>query len=110
MAVRPSVRFVDHIIPSAEGSTDSPLVVCSRRGCTFPVVNDGAWAGGEPRESCARHRQLARLRDGLCPNCGGFMEERPIINALTGRPRASVGVPRTRRECGACGYALRATR
>lgn len=86
------------------------LATCAERGCSLPVANDGAWAAGEERTRCARHRQLARNRAGLCPNCATPIEELPIINSITGLPRTSAGVPCTQPTCPACGYEPRRKR
>lgn len=86
------------------------LEQCSQPGCPLPVVNDAAWHAIERHDVCARHRQLARLRAGCCPNCGHPVATVPIMNSLTGMPRTSSGVPQVQRQCSntACGYVLRA--
>jgi hypothetical protein len=89
------------------------LQTCVRVGCDYPIANDGAWAAYETPETCARHRQLERLRRGDCPNCGSAMHDEPIINAITGQPRTSAGrVPLMRRVCerDSCRYELRPQR
>jgi hypothetical protein len=60
--------------------------VCRETGCDELVALDGAGYTGQ----CARHRQLARNRAGLCPNCGGKRLRLPVMNDLT------VRVPETR--------------
>jgi len=49
---------------------------CTHPGC-LAIAPDGPL--------CAQHLLLWRRGMGLCPNCGGARERRPVTNELTGR-------------------------
>lgn len=89
---------------AATAASDTAMRLCVVQHCANPVANDG---GGDEGGRCALHRQQLRNAEGRCPNCGGTMQARPIINQLTGLPRSSGGVPLQERACTGCGYVQR---
>lgn len=84
------------------------LARCSAVGCTQSVANDGATTP-EVEGLCFLHRQRARNRAGVCPNCSAPMEQRPVVNQLTGRQRLDVNrQPVYEEVCTGCQYTRRA--
>jgi hypothetical protein len=91
-------------IRAATLASSTTVVLCADTSCANPVANDGA---GDEGGLCALHRQKLRNSEGRCPNCGSGMEDRPVINDLTGKPRANGD---TVRVCTGCGYTQRPRR
>lgn len=101
---RPAHGLTAAQVQQLRAATPAHVQLCSRTSCPYPVANDGA---GDEQGLCALHRQQLRNAEGRCPNCGGTMQARPIINQLTGLPRSSGGVPLQERACTGCGYVQR---
>ncbi len=63
-----------------------------------------------PADATAEVSALRRERKaaGLCPRCGSALEQRPEINALTGKQLKRDGAPVTISICAdECGYKVR---
>lgn len=82
------------------------VVLCADPSCPNVVADDGASTPADA-DLCPLHRQKARNAAGVCPNCASPMATQPVVNALTGKPRANGD---TVRVCTGCGYTQRPRR